>query len=359
MNLSRRLQLIAEYFGDGARIGFSGIEELERWVVSELGDPAVLDGPVRMATGWQRVRPVGSIYHICAGNIAVSAETSLLISILLGSRAVFKLPATGLPELEDRIQQLPQQWQQNIQLIAEHDPELMQKCDAVVVFGSDETVASVTRSCAPAQRVLHYGYKMSVGVVTCDGLTESWAQAAVDEILAYQQLGCLSPQSYLCADPDQVERFAGLLAAAFKKRVLDTASISLEVQARIYDARQRAAAAVDRWIEPQAGAPWTVVLRQQPRIQPGPGYGFIEVVPASSQVLPDMLEPWKGKLSSVSFSCDHLTLAQWNFWEKYGVHRFCPMGYLQRPPVAWPHDGRPRLADLVTWTFADPEMQVG
>jgi hypothetical protein len=41
-------------------------------------------------------------------------------------------------------------------------------------------------------------------------------------------------------------------------------------------------------------------------------------------------------------------LAQW------GATRVCPLGRMQEPPLAWRHDGRPALLDLVTWT--DLEM---
>jgi len=36
---------------------------------------------------------------------------------------------------------------------------------------------------------------------------------------------------------------------------------------------------------------------------------------------------------------------------KMGVHRVCPIGQMQRPPLSWHHDGgRPNLGDLVSWT---------
>jgi hypothetical protein len=35
---------------------------------------------------------------------------------------------------------------------------------------------------------------------------------------------------------------------------------------------------------------------------------------------------------------------------RMGVHRVCPIGQMQRPPLSWHHDGRPNLADLVNWT---------
>ena len=34
---------------------------------------------------------------------------------------------------------------------------------------------------------------------------------------------------------------------------------------------------------------------------------------------------------------------------RWGVSRICPIGKMQDPPLTWRHDGRPTLADLVTW----------
>ena len=35
---------------------------------------------------------------------------------------------------------------------------------------------------------------------------------------------------------------------------------------------------------------------------------------------------------------------------RWGVARVCRLGLMQEPPLAWRHDGRPALGDLVRWT---------
>ena len=35
---------------------------------------------------------------------------------------------------------------------------------------------------------------------------------------------------------------------------------------------------------------------------------------------------------------------------RWGVPRICPLGQMQRPPLAWRHDGRPPLGELIRWT---------
>jgi hypothetical protein len=356
VNAQQRLHQVSKLFPDAERIGFSDIDELSRWVAEELGSIAALDGPVRTTTGWKRAVAVDKIYHICAGNLSVAAETSLLISIVLGSEAWFKLPSVGLPELEKRVEQLPAPLRERVHLLDKHEPDLMRQCGAVVVFGSDATVEQLRQECTSQQRLLRYGHKISLGVVTAAGATSEWAQAAVRETLAYQQLGCLSPQSYLCPDPQQVAAFAECLTAAFEARQQEPDAIPFEAQALIFEARQRAAVAGDLVVTLKNPASWTVVQREQSRIEPGPGFGYIEVVPAAD--LTAVMEPWRGLVSSVSFSSEHISREQWAFWESYGVHRLCRMGNLQRPPIAWPHDGRPRLADLVSWTYADPDLSL-
>jgi hypothetical protein len=45
-----------------------------------------------------------------------------------------------------------------------------------------------------------------------------------------------------------------------------------------------------------------------------------------------------------------LKLAHW------GAPRICPIGRMQNPPLAWRHDGRPPLAELITWTDLENEL---
>ena len=64
----------------------------------------------------------------------------------------------------------------------------------------------------------------------------------------------------------------------------------------------------------------------------------------------------RGKISTVALAASGdraqtlaTELARW------GATRVCPLGQMQNPPLAWRHDGRPALADLVQW--ADWEME--
>jgi hypothetical protein len=72
---------------------------------------------------------------------------------------------------------------------------------------------------------------------------------------------------------------------------------------------------------------------------------------ADFEDLPKVLEPVRGQISTVGLAApmaraQKLALRFANF----GATRICRAGQMQNPPLAWRHDGRPSLGDLVTWT---------
>jgi hypothetical protein len=59
----------------------------------------------------------------------------------------------------------------------------------------------------------------------------------------------------------------------------------------------------------------------------------------------------RGKVSTVGLAASegHVATLAVEF-ARWGVTRVCRLGEMQNPPLTWRHDGRPPLADLVTWT---------
>jgi hypothetical protein len=41
-----------------------------------------------------------------------------------------------------------------------------------------------------------------------------------------------------------------------------------------------------------------------------------------------------------------------------GVHRICPIGEMQRPPLSWRQSGRPRIGDWVEWAVVEETESV-
>jgi hypothetical protein len=183
----------------------------------------------------------------------------------------------------------------------------------------------------------------------------------VDDIVAWNQLGCLSPQAVYVQSGGAVsaEGFAELLAAELEQREPKepAGELSVEDSAVISSRRDlyriRAAASTETHLWCSAGSTaWTVVFEANPQFQVSCLNRFIYVKPVTS--LTDALQAADavhGQVSTVGLSAPAAAiedlvcqLARW------GVTRVCPLGQMQNPPLTWRHDGRPPLGDIVTWT---------
>lgn len=351
-----RLALVGAVFAGHPGTGIGGPEDLAALLRLELGHEDALDRPVEIAGFWQRAVAPRLTYHICASNLAVSAATSLALGLVLGGELVFKLPSGGggLPDFVALVASLPSELRGRVRLLDAHDCALMARADAVVVFGGEETVAAVRKEVRWDQRFVAYGPKISLGWVLPGTANRECALAAAREIRAFDQCGCLSPQTYLCADASEAGVFGTLLAEALSM-VDSLTPAPPDTRAQMTEVRKRAKVRGDRVWEADGDSGWTVVVRREARIEAGPGHGYVEVLPSQA---PGILEEWKAKISSVSVSATSCPREVLESLMRVGVARICRMGNLQDPPLLWRHDGQARLAPLVRWIACDPGMGV-
>jgi hypothetical protein len=123
----------------------------------------------------------------------------------------------------------------------------------------------------------------------------------------------------------------------------------------MYEVRAAHTAGTRFWSSEQSTA-WTVVYEAEPQFQLSCLHRFLYVkgvqdlthaLQAADQV--------RGKVSTVGVAASRNKAAELAAeLARWGVPRVCPLGTMQKPPLAWRHDGRPALGDLVTW--ADWEM---
>jgi hypothetical protein len=123
--------------------------ELLRLLRAQLGHVDALDKWFRIRDGIRvRARAPKIIYHICAGNLAVSAWTSLAHGLLLGARNVVKLPgdredSSARREILDFIRGLPAPLRKLVETHRGARRRSPRRADAVVAFGSDATMKSL------------------------------------------------------------------------------------------------------------------------------------------------------------------------------------------------------------------------
>jgi hypothetical protein len=400
--------------------------ELLRLVRSELG---VYPKPVaRSATatvdaldGWilregvrVRARAPKLIYHICAGNLAISAMTSIVHGLVLGSQNVVKLPSdredsSARREILNFIRGLPAPLRKLVEIqkgsavqlgneetlrllrdggarlgsrassvppgrsalldalpgtevpgyfqSSRWDEEAAAQADVVIAFGSDATMESLRARTRFDQKFIAHGHAVSLlWLGDPNRLTAREARGCATDVLTYDQLGCLSPQAIYVPPRTDVAALGEKLSRALEahwSRLEKKPARPLGVAARIAEARDMAFALGHRvWLPPGKHLGWTLIHEAESFSQPSPLHGFITIRSVGEARLGKALASVAGKISTVGVVGTLSTRAEAAFL-KLGVTRFCPAGRMQFPPLTWHHDGRSTLADLVTWVDAE------
>ena len=354
-------------------------ENLQGWVVEELGHPRRLDGMA--ATGGEsRSSPAAMacgpelLVHIAAGNVPSPAWLSLVAGLLVRSAQFMKcargtslLPrlfAHSLHEADPKLGACLEiaEWRGGDALLEE---PLFEEASCVTATGTDETLAEVRSRLPERVRFVGYGHRVSFGFIARDLFSGFGAQKllshAADDVAAWNQLGCLSPHLFYVQTGGAVgpEGFAESLAEELARRELteprgplpvpEAAGITLRRE--FYQMRAAASAETRVWCS-EGSTAWTVVYEADARFQTSCLNRFVYVkgVADLAEAL-RQAEPVRGRVSTVGLAAADDTAGQLaTELARWGVTRVCPIGRMQRPPLTWRHDGRPVLGDLITWT---------
>ncbi|MEI8290198.1 MAG: acyl-CoA reductase [Verrucomicrobiota bacterium] len=314
------------------------------------------------------------LVHIAAGNLPNPAWMSLTLGLIARSAQFMKcassaalllrLFAHSIYALDPKLGACLElaEWRGGNETL---ETALFAAADCVTATGGDETLLNI-RSRLPAQtRFLGYGRRVSFGFVTREMLREEEISRVVawaaDDVIAWDQNGCLSPHVIYVEERGEVEsdRFAALLAAELMRResVEPRGKVSVQESADIaarrsmYETLAAHRGDVKLWSSPNSTA-WTVVFEHDVhfRFSPLNRFVFVKPVPDVAAVLSGVDEII-GKVSTVGIAAPPeqagalaLQFARW------GVTRVCPLGRMQNPPLTWRHDGRPAFGDLILWT---------
>jgi len=316
----------------------------------------------------------GFLVHVSAGNLPVPALMSMVLGALARSAQFVKcatgtalLPRLFAHSLYDADPKLGAcleiaEWPGGDHTLAD---ALFSEADCVTATGTDRTLEAVRLRLPPKTRFVGYGHRVSFAYVTNQVLSGLHArkvvQRAAADVIAWNQLGCLSPHVIYVEGGGQLsaEQFAEFLAQELERREVSEprGEVPVEVAAGIaarrsvYEVRAAHSPDTRHWCSRNSTA-WTVVFEADPRFQLSCLNRFIYV--KGVQNLTEALQSAdtvKGQVSTVGLAATEdkaqelaTELAHW------GVSRVCLLGQMQDPPLTWRHDGRPALGDLLTWT---------
>src|SRR5271154_192273 len=213
-------------------------ENFHALLVQEFGDAKRLDAMCATAAEQKQNRsaivnaPEFQV-HIAAGNIPNPALTSIVFGLLTRSAQFVKCAsgATFLPRLfAHSIYDADPKLGACLEIAGwrggnlDLENVLFAEADCVTATGDDETLSTIRSRLPVKTRFLGHGHRVSFGFVAQEVLYGSRAKkivaAAVDDVIAWNQLGCLSPHVIYIQLGGEVapEHFAQLLAEELERR---------------------------------------------------------------------------------------------------------------------------------------------
>jgi Acyl-CoA reductase (LuxC) len=337
-------------------------DQIEAVIADELGSLDVLDGFAKRS-GRPRAHalPVG---RVCI----VSSRTTIGVAIV---PAIFALCAKCEVLVKDREDALVAAF---FETLAQAHPELAAAAtaqpwtgdadapslgtfDAVVVFGSDATLATIAATVASPTRLIGFGSKGSAGYVTREALqseTEAQriARGAARDLVLYDSEGCLSLHALFVEHGSAVspQRFAEMLADAIRDVTVEFPSAPADTTtAGLAMARDLAAFRTGRqhiYSEPTAA--YLAVL--DPPIEEPPLFLPRTIGIHSVEHPAKVAEYFKRhSISLEALAVSHRRPDLLELAERLHAARIAPFGTLQAPPLGVFHGGRPRIAEFVRW----------
>ena len=349
---------------------------LERLLDAELAGGRALDAFVERPGRRAHSLAVGPplTFHIFSGNVPGVAVTSMVRALLVRS-AVLGKTASGEPLLAPLF----------ARTLARMEPDMarcmavlywpggadaiedtaLEEADAIIVYGSGETVRAIRRRAPERARVIEHGPRFSIGLVAREMMADGETAARVAEVAAvatamFDQQGCVSPHMiWVEGDASAADRFARLLADALGRLAvtLPRGSIDPGSAAAVREARTAAefraigGADVEVFTGPGAGTGWTVIREAAPEFRPSPLFRTISVQPLPRlEDAAACIVPWGASLQTVAVAASReRVVALAPGLARAGAMRVTDFERMPWPPADGHHDGSGALTELVRW----------
>jgi Acyl-CoA reductase (LuxC) len=352
MRLDDRIAAVVAAAAEISWLAELTFENIWRWIELELGQ--YLSDPKPQPYGNQHclAYPLSPILHIVSGNTPHAALQSLIRGVIVGAINWIKLPHEGIPEMDTFVGALPKQLRP--EMATRLLPHWTEDAEAVVVFGSDETVREFSQRALPSQRFLAHGQKVSLGLIwgRCN---PQIAEGITRDVFPFDQLGCLSPQFfYVTGDSAEFAlQLSHHLEGQRPRAVAPAREGETAVALRAFREEWKFRAATESGVllrESRGSLDWVVIHDPEPGPVTTPLHGtiFIKPMPSNAE---SALSPIRRFISTIGLypiNRDSVEIAI-----RLKAQRICQIGQMQYPPLTWHHDGWPALGSFVR--FVDIE----
>jgi Acyl-CoA reductase (LuxC) len=251
---------------------------------------------------------------------------------------------------------------------ADLEAALFAETDCVTVTGSDATLGRVRCRVPATIRFVGYGHRVSFAFIAQEAFVKAnlsqLARQAAEDIVAWNQLGCLSPHViYLEANgPVPPDAFGDELASELGRReqehprggLTTEESAAIATRRSCYQIRAATDGSTRCWSSENSTA-WTIVMESDPAFCLSCMNRFVYLKPVSNlEQLLHAASTVQAQTSTVGIAAPRRRFHELaGHFARWGATRVCPLGRMQSPSLSWRHDGRASLAELVTWTTCE------
>jgi phenylacetate-CoA ligase len=350
-------------------------ESLERRIQAEFSRMEVLDQFTKMPYGSHKVRamPQGILLHVTAGNVFLSSIDSLIMGFLTKNLSIVKVSSQN-KFFPIYFAQKLQAFDKNNILAdkfsvlhwkggdSQTETFVKSKVNTIIAWGGEEMIASYQKDLPGHVKFLDFGPKISLQVITADGLEfkdlAKVAEKIVADIIPWDQSACASPQNlYLQAGINEQELIQALdkafLSAPSRGLIdEDEATEILKEKYRGYYSELMEEGKV------VSGQEHLIHLEASKLLKPSPLNRSIIIKRfTDANELSELLEPFSYYLQSCSYLFTEREKNEYlESLALSGIKRFAPLGTVTWGMEGAPHDGRFVLRELVN--FIGDELRV-
>lgn len=327
-----------------------------------------------------RREPLGIVLHVLAGNVFLVGAGSLVEGLLTGNVTILKQSSNErvfLPELIESIRECDEDGvvSASIAVIdyssSQKDviAELKKRVDGIVVWGGEEAVKAYRNDCPARVRIIVFGPKLSLAVVTKSGIERYGIETIADklawEMTIWDQNACTAPQVCYVDGETEAKLLAESTALALEawQRKIPVGNVdpnaAVEIQklrgvAVISEARGQGLVRAS-----QGNVNWTVIVSQDATLEPSPLHRTLKIVPIDSiATVIQEAEKLRGYVQTIGLAVGTQEAPSlWSALARHGALRIFELGVMSGGEIADPHDGAYDLPQLVNFVVTRlPQM---
>ncbi|MBI2251994.1 MAG: hypothetical protein HYU63_04505 [Armatimonadetes bacterium] len=349
-------------------------KNLEKKISFELGNKYYLDRFIykNSYAGYFRAQNLGIILHVSAGNIFLGGIDSLINGMLTKNVNLLKVAssdplfpilfAQSLKEADPR-----GMLANNFCVLSFKGGEektenyLKKECDAIIVWGGEETVKSYRKNLPLKTKLIEYGPRIGFAVITQKGIKQNelsgLAQSIAKDIIVWDQKACSSPQVIYLEQNNNFIKLSKMLAEKLKQMAFDFPPGELILDEKIEITKFREMARADQAFGeaylfcPKDSLNYSVVYEKDPSLKTSPLGRFIYIKPFKNiQALIKQLKDFSAYFQSLGICASAMEVKIFSEQlSQIGITRITEIGKMHQGKLGSPHEGSFQTQELIKW----------